>query len=139
MDMRRPRGAGAPEGLVVLAILLVIVGIAVPHLPRRSDKEARLRKNLTFCRAAIQIFYDDTKLYPDSIADLAATSPPDTGRNAKGEEEELTNWHGPYLHFVPNDPVSGKLLLYRTSPPNVGAVSPSATGTASNGTLYKNW
>ena len=70
------------------------------------------------------MFYDDTKLYPTELNDLASQIPPETGRNAKGEEVELTNWHGPYLKSVPNDPVSGKPLSYVTIPPHVGTVAP---------------
>lgn len=84
----RQSGFTIIELIVVIAIIGILAGIALPrltHAPRRAE-EAVLKTNLRAMRDAINQFYADKGHYPPSLDALV--------------EEE-------YLRSVPRDPVSG--------------------------------
>jgi type II secretory pathway pseudopilin PulG len=137
--MRRLRGAGIAECIAAAGLVLALATMAVPRLPRGHDRETTLRKDLTICRAAIQVFYDDTKHFPASLDDLAAKTAPSSGLDDQGEEVPITNWHGPYLSSVPQDPISRQSLSYSTAASHVGVVRSSASGDSGAGSPYASW
>ena len=127
------------ECVAIAGLLLALASLAVPRIPRTHDREAALRKDLTVCRAAIQVFYDDTKHFPSTLADLSAPTAPDTGLNKQGEEEDISGWHGPYLSSVPLDPISNRPLTYCTTTAHLGHVSSSSSAHPSTGDAYASW
>ncbi|MCX8052710.1 MAG: type II secretion system protein GspG [Armatimonadetes bacterium] len=139
----RRRGFTLVELLVVIVVLAVLAAIVLPKFMNSStrSKEAALRSDLKLLRNAIALFQADTGLYPSTLEDLAATTAPQTGLDRTGTDVAInaSDWHGPYLQEVPNDPISGNPFNYSTTAPNVGKVTSSATGTALDGTAYSSW
>ena len=70
----RARGFTLVELLVVLAIIGVLLGIALPRYFGSEDraKEAVLKENLYRMREAIQHYYADKGKYPEQLEALAA-------------------------------------------------------------------
>ncbi len=131
------------ELLIVIVIIAVLAAIAIPKFSNSNlrSRESSLKSDLKICRDAVQNFYTDTTYYPSTLAALAATSAPATGKDSSGADQTITasNWHGPYLQSVPNDPVSGSAFTYSTASGTVGNVTSSASGNASDGTAYSSW
>ncbi|MGB9620488.1 MAG: prepilin-type N-terminal cleavage/methylation domain-containing protein [Armatimonadota bacterium] len=140
---RRRRGFTLVELLVVIVVLAVLAAIVLPKFMNssRRGKESALRSDLKLLRNAVSLFQADTGAYPKTLADLAATSAPAKGLDSSGNEVNITatDWHGPYLQEVPNDPVSGSAFNYGTTAPDVGKVTSSATGNGLDGTAYSTW
>ena len=131
------------ELLIVIIIIAVLAAILIPKFADSGlrSKEAALKADLKVLRNAVELFRVDTSAYPDVLDDLAATSSPANGRDSSGSSKVITatDWKGPYLHAVANDPVSGSAFNYGTGAPTVGQVTISASGTATDGTLYSDW
>jgi general secretion pathway protein G len=94
------------EILVVLAIIALIMGLVGPrvisYLSDSKTKAARIQiSNLI---AALDLYYLDTGVYPDSAEGLQALVQ---------KPEGAASWNGPYLQTgaVPSDPW-GKPYLY---------------------------
>jgi len=132
------------ELLVVIVVIAVLAAIVIPKFQDQGkrSKEASLKSNLSLIRNAVALFQADTGYYPMSLDDLKASSAPAQGKDAAGTSQNINaaDWHGPYIQgAIPNDPVSGAAFTYSTTAPNVGKVSSSASGTASDGTAYSSW
>lgn len=143
VSKRRRRGFTLVEVLVVIVVLAVIAAIVLPKFVNSGlrSREAALKSNLRIVREAINLFQTDTGLFPASLDDLSATTAPPKGLTSSGALADIdpADWNGPYLESVPNDPISGEELIYKTAGVGVGRVISSASGTASDGTAYSSW
>ena len=140
---RGRRGFTLVELLVVIVVLAVLAAIVLPKFMNSGTrgKESALKTDLKLLRNAVTLFHTDTGVYPASLAALAATTAPGTGLDSTGTSASITatDWHGPYLESVPNDPVSGSALNYSTASGTVGKVTSSASGNGLDGTAYSTW
>jgi general secretion pathway protein G len=136
------------ELLMVMVVLAVIAAIVIPKFYDRNKqaKEAALKSDLKVLRNAIASFQADTGYYPLTLNDLTAStsaglSTANTGVDSTGASQTInsTDFHGPYVQSVPNDPVSGSAFTYSTKSGTVGNVTSSAAGNALDGTAYSGW
>lgn len=131
------------ELLIVIIVIAVLAAIALPRFINSGlrSKEASLKSDPKLCRNQTQIFLNDTGAYPATLAALSATSAPASGLDAAGAVKTIiaTDWKGPYLDTVPSDPVSSNALNYAVTSPNVGQITSSAAGNATDGTAYSSW
>ncbi len=136
---RKQKGFTLVELLVVIVVLAVLAAIVLPKFMDSGtrSKESALKSDLKLIRNAITIFKTDTGLYPLALSDLAASSAPAQGSNGTADVNlTASNWHGPYVQSIPNDPVSGTAFTYtKTS----GTAVSSATGNGLDGTAYTTW
>jgi type II secretion system protein G len=131
------RGFTLVELLVVIIVIAVLAAIAIPKFASSSQrsKESSLRANLKVVRNAVEMFKNDTGFYPSALSDLTATSAPANGKDSTGATKAITasDWKGPYLQALENDPISGSAFNYSTTAPDVGKVTSSA------GSPYDTW
>ncbi len=127
-----PRGFTLLELMIVMAIILVLVGIAAGRYEQslRHSHEVALRQDLFVMRGAIEDYAADKGAWPDSLDDL---------KSAK------------YIGDVPTDPITGHkdwttetddcdvLSVDQTSSIGICGVSSSAEGTGMDGTAYNTW
>lgn len=146
------RGVTLLEMIVVITILLVLMGAAVPvmKVSIRRQRETELRQDLWEMRAAIDRFKDaadrgmlgpiklDSQGYPPDLDTLV------NGVEATGGKKIR------FLRRIPIDPMTGDkdwgLRSMQDDPAseswggqNVFDVYTKSTGTAINGTKYKDW
>lgn len=137
------KGFTLVELLIVIIIIAVLAAIAIPKFSNSStrSRESSLRANLKLVRNAVDLFRADTGAFPASLAALSATASPTAGLNATGGTQSIStsDWRGPYLQAVPNDPVSSSAFSYGTGSTNTGNVTSSASGAGSDGTNYSTW
>lgn len=137
------RGFTLVELLVVIIVLAVLAAIVLPKFINSSKrgKESAMKSDLKLLRNAIASFENDTNYYPLTLSDLAATSAPAKGLDASGAQKDIaaTDWHGPYVEAVPQDPISRGAYTYITASPNVGKVKSSASGAGMDSTSYASW
>ena len=120
------RGFTLIELLAVLAIVATLLAIAAPRYFRSVDysKEVALKQSLAVMRDAIDKFYGDQGVYPDSLEALVEKR---------------------YLRNVPVDPISESATTWQITPPaeenkgKVFDVKSGAEGRAADGTSYKEW
>ena len=126
MNTRNRSGFTLIELLVVMAIIATLLTIAVPryfHSLERS-KESVLHQNLALTRQALDKFYSDNGKYPDNLDDLVGKK---------------------YLRSSPYDPITESSTTWVIIAPensDKGAVydiKSGASGTALDGTEYKDW
>ena len=114
------------ELLVVLAIVATLLAIAAPRYFRSVEysKEVALKQSLAVMRDAIDKFYGDQGIYPDSLDVLVEKR---------------------YLRNVPVDPYTESATTWQiTAPPEekkgkVYDVKSGADGRAGDGSSYKDW
>jgi type II secretion system protein G len=131
------------ELLIVIIIVAVLAAVAIPKFANSSQrsKESALRAELSLLRNAVELFKTDTGVFPNSLADLAATAAPANGKDAAAATVAITaaDWKGPYVSRINTDPVGGAAFEYTVTSPNVGRVRSSTTGNGSDGTAYNTW
>jgi general secretion pathway protein G len=131
------------ELLIVIIIIAVLAAIAIPKFANSGmrGKESALRADLKMYRNAIDLFKTDTGAYPSTLADLAATSAPAKGKDSAGNDYSITasDWKGPYVQSITTDPIAGTNYTYSVTSPNVGKITSSASGKASDGSNYSDW
>lgn len=123
---RSKRGFTLVELLVVVVVLAVLAAIVLPKFMDSGSrsKESAQKSDLKIIRNAVQLFYTDTGYYPSTLTDLTR----DDGTTAKiwnGTAEAslttTTDYHGPYLQEVPDDPVKNVAFTYDHSNGSVTA------------------
>jgi general secretion pathway protein G len=144
MQIRNRRGFTLVELLIVIIIVAVLAAVAIPKFANHTvkGKEASIKANLKTYRNAVELFRNDTGLFPLTLDDLTLETAPTNGLTpGTGTSVAIPSgsWRGPYLQRVEKDAVSGSDFAYTTSGVNTGMVKPSASGTASDGTNYNTW
>lgn len=145
------RGVTLLEMIVVITILLILMGAAVPvvKVSVRREREVELKRALWQMREAIDRYKDaaDKNLFRVKLDSQGY--PPDLDTLVNGEEisggKKLR-----FLRHIPMDPMTGNtdwgLRSMQDDPQseswggqNVFDVYSKATGTGLNGTKYKDW
>jgi general secretion pathway protein G len=118
------------ELMIVIAIILILIGMAVPRYDRivQHSKEAVLKHNLETIRDVIDQYTLDKKAAPQSVEELAQAG---------------------YLHEVPVDPIvrardwvpqfDSVVLTPEQTHTGIVNVHSKSTGTALDGTKYSDW
>lgn len=115
------------EILVVLAIIATMLSLVTPRYFETisRSKETTLRHDLIIMREAIDKFYSDRNVYPESLDDLVQNK---------------------YLRAIPEDPITESTLTWGfISPPdiedkgNIYDIHSGSSNVASDGTLYADW
>src|SRR5258708_38626405 len=131
------------ELLMVMVVLAVIAAIVIPKFADRhkQSQEASLKSDLNLLRNAIASFQADTGYYPKALADLSAAAAPAQGYDSAAALQSITatDWHGPYVTSVPNDPVAAAAFSYSVAAGTVGNVTSSATGNGQDGKAYSTY
>ena len=124
---RAPLGFTLVEILVVLAIIATLLSLVAPRYFQTLDRsrETVLRHDLTVMRDAIDKYYSDTGVYPDTLDDLVERR---------------------YLRAVPVDPTTGSWETWLLIPPadpqalgNVYDVRSGSPDVAEDGSYYADW
>jgi general secretion pathway protein G len=101
---RRKRHGTVPRGfssgftlielLLVMVILAILAAVVVPKFANRNEdaKKSAALQDITNMKAQINVFEVDTGGFPTSLDQLREN----TGN--------ITNWHGPYIDKLPQDP-----------------------------------
>lgn len=145
------RGVTLLEMIVVITILLVLMGAAVPvvKISVKRAKETELRRDLWEMRAAIDRYKDaaDKNAFQSKLG--SEGYPPDLDTLVNGVDV-AGGKKVRFLRRVPVDPMTGNkdwgLRAMKDDPnsdswggENVFDVYSKSTGTALNGTQYKDW
>lgn len=151
MRYTRQRGVTLLEMIVVISILLILMGAAVPvvRLSVRRARETELRRDLWEMRTAIDRYKDaaDKNAFLQKLE--AQGYPPDLDTLVNGVDVQ----GGKKLRFlrrIPVDPMTGNkdwsLRSMQDDPTsdswggqNVFDVRSKSDGTGLNGTKYKDW
>lgn len=114
------------ELLVVLVVLAVVAAVVLPKFAdsRGRANEAKLRSDLRLLRDAVDRHCNDTGVWPRSLRDLTAVTAPARGIDSNGAPAPIaaSDWHGPYIDSVPENPITHDNYFYGVSPPDVGVV-----------------
>jgi general secretion pathway protein G len=147
----RERGVTLIEMIAVITILLILMGAAVPvmKVTIRRQREVELRRALWEMRSAIDRYKDAADKNAFQIKLGTEGYPPDLDTLVNGVEiaggKKLR-----FLRRVPTDPMTGNtdwgLRSMQDDPQsdswggqNIFDVYTKSTGTALNGTKYKDW
>lgn len=113
------------ELMMVLAITALLLSIALPRYFEglKRAQEAILLDDLVTMREAIDHFYVDKGVYPDTLESLVTQR---------------------YLRFIPEDPITERTDTWQIVPPpdyspHVYDVHSGSEELASNGTPYSSW
>jgi general secretion pathway protein G len=114
------------ELLVVLSILALLLSLASPKYFIQIDraKETALKQDLQIMRIAIDQYFGDYGVYPDSLESLVELS---------------------YLDKIPIDPITERADTWVISPPEpplegeIFNVNSAAQGLAKDGTAFETW
>ena len=129
--MRSRRGFTLIELMIVISIILILIGIAVPAYEQSviRAKEAVLRQDLKTMRDQIDNYTMDKEKAPQTLQDLV-----DAG----------------YLRALPKDPFTGSSDTWQTessdtlqsldqTEPGITDVHSGSSATGSDGTAYNTW
>lgn len=125
--MMKCKGFTLIEILVVLAIIATLLSIVSPRYFNTIDrsKETTLKHDLNTMREAIDKFYSDKNVYPESLQDLVQHK---------------------YLRAIPPDPITENNATWLITPPpslddkgTVYDIHSGSTEVADDGTPYASW
>ncbi len=108
LRLLRGLSPGATSLILLAAVALATYGTVHAGMGMYGREIADLLDEVT---KAADAFRADTGCYPATVADLAARNAPATGCDASGNPVPVTGWRGPYLNYVPLDPVGGEGLV----------------------------
>lgn len=147
---RRQGGVTLLELIIVITILLILMGAALPvvRLSAKRQKETELRRDLWEMRAAIDRYKDAADRGAFQIKVGTEGYPPDMETLVKGIDVQGKKLR--FLRRVPIDPMTGKddwgLRSMQDDPTseswggqNIFDVYSKATGKGLDGTNYKDW
>lgn len=115
------------EILVVLAIIAILLSMVAPKYFNTIDrsKETTLKHDLIVMREAIDKYYSDRNVYPDTLEELVQLK---------------------YLRAIPEDPITESTNTWILVPPNEievkGSIYDIHSGSeqiANDGTAYAEW
>jgi len=115
------------EILVVMAIVATLLSLVAPRYfdTLERSKETLLRHDLAIMRDAIDKYYSDRGIYPDTLEDLVQAR---------------------YLRNVPEDPITQSMETWIFIPPadpnaqgSLYDIQSGADGVALDGSLYSQW
>jgi general secretion pathway protein G len=147
---RKQRGVTLLELIIAIAVLLLLMGAAVPvvRLTVKRQKETELRRDLWEMRSAIDRYkeYADRNAFQTKVG--SDGYPPDLDTLVKGVDVQGKKLR--FLRRIPVDPMTGKddwgLRSDQDDPTseswgsqNVFDVYTKSDGTALDGTKYKDW
>ncbi len=110
MNLTLRRAYTLVEMLIVIAIVALVLSIAVPTYQRQTlkAKEAKLRRDLSMVRGAMERMAADTGCYPILPTDLSLASAPSACYPPQAPNTSWTQttvsgarWNGPYLESLP--------------------------------------
>lgn len=157
MRWHSPRGYSFVELLIVSTILLVLASAVQPlvRVTMQRQKEVELRRALREMRDAIDRFKDAADMGMIPVTELSPNSegyPPDLEALVEGVSvaNDASNRKLKLLRRVPIDPMTGEaewgLRSYQDRPDssswggqNVFDVRSLSTGTALDGSKYRDW
>ena len=155
MRWRSPRGYSFVELLIVSTILLVLASAVQPlvRVTMQRQKEVELRRALREMRDAIDQFKrQDANIAPTDKAPNSDGYPPDLEALVEGVSvvNDAAGKKLKFLRRIPVDPMTGKaewgLRSYQDRPDasswggqNVFDVRSLSTGTALDGSKYRDW
>ncbi|MGB8011810.1 MAG: type II secretion system protein [Terriglobales bacterium] len=129
---RRDRGFTLMEMMVVISIILILLGVAMPiysHSLVRA-REDNLRKNLETLNQLIFEYTQDKQKAPQSLDDL---------KSQKYIDEIPEDITGSNTTWV-TEPADGVITsLDQTDTDGIIGVHSGSSGTASDGTAYSSW
>jgi hypothetical protein len=103
---RPPRRAMPPAALFIVLTLGLIASLA------QSGGMGPGLSVLNMIQAAVDMFQEDTGCLPATVADLAVRQQPAMGLDASGNQVPVHGWRGPYLRYLPPDPIRrGHLVM----------------------------
>lgn len=151
MKFKRSQGVTLLELVIVITIILLLMGAAVPvaKLSVKRQKETDLRRDLYEMRSAIDRYKDAADKNAFQVKLGTEGYPPDMDTLVNGVEAQ----GGKKIRFlrrIPIDPMTGNkdwgMRSMQDDPTsdswggqNVFDVYSKASGTALNGTKYKDW
>ncbi len=107
------------EILIVVIILAILAGIAIPEIAGMTDvaRETNLKENLSKIRAQIQVYRNRHDDFPDGdrFADQMTGYTDYQGETADTEDED--HRYGPYLEQMPPNPVTRDASIRTPSDP----------------------
>ena len=127
MANKRAQGFTLIEILVVLAIIATLLSLVTPRYFNTLDrsKEATLRHDLAAMRDAIDKFYSDNNVFPDTLEDLVQRK---------------------YVRAIPADPITESAATWVFTPPSdidakgvIANIHSGSAELAADGTPYASW
>ena len=131
MRKTRTRGFTLTELMIVISIILILMGVAIPNSQQSvlHARESVLRQDLRVIRDAIDQYTLDKQKAPQALQDLVAAN---------------------YLKEIPEDPMTGSrdtwepvqedtLMAVDQQEPGIDDVHSGSDKTATDGTAYNTW